>query len=435
MIGQLGPGMGKSMRQWLRILRRIVVWGTLAVLGLFLATLAINAFDESLSTEAKALLQAPPNHYMPEDNIYVALAGFDAPAPLQFKGAATTCPQQSASFFECVREHRSDYAALLNDNRELYQRYLALHRLSGYYETAQPAMVTPFHYPPTGVRNLFLAQVAVRAQSSDASQRQEGLDDLARDLKLWRRMLTGNGTLVAAMLSISSLQADYRLLSDLIADLHISIPAQSEIFPLNSNLKEWNIGPVFAGEFRAKSLMYEQIRVFPSGWNLTESDHRWIRGPMRLCRRVEAQYFKLNATENLDAKLMNAMAAYAAAAPLGARNPSEDFAGLLSIRTLYNPIGRILLRIAAPAYGGYVPRAYDGAALERLVRLSWEIRRQQIEPSAIRDFMRQHPEWSTHPLGGTAFVWKPDLNEIAMQPVGEWQPDRRFSVRIWRRLP
>jgi hypothetical protein len=32
-----------------------------------------------LSPQAKALLRPPPNPYKPEDNIYIAIAGFDAP--------------------------------------------------------------------------------------------------------------------------------------------------------------------------------------------------------------------------------------------------------------------------------------------------------------------------------------------------------------------
>lgn len=64
----------------LRALRRIAIWGSLALLALILAVLAINAFDERPSPEALALLHGPENRYRPDDNLYVSLAGFDAPA-------------------------------------------------------------------------------------------------------------------------------------------------------------------------------------------------------------------------------------------------------------------------------------------------------------------------------------------------------------------
>jgi len=41
--------------------------------------LLVNAHDEPLAPEARALLSAPANPYGPADNIYVALQGFDAP--------------------------------------------------------------------------------------------------------------------------------------------------------------------------------------------------------------------------------------------------------------------------------------------------------------------------------------------------------------------
>jgi hypothetical protein len=86
-----------------------------------------------------------------------------------------------------------------------------------------------------------------------------------------------------------------------------------------------------------------------------------------------------------------------------------------------------------PAYNDYLLRPYDAAALQRLVRLSFEIRRQHIAPSAVDAFMKLHPEWATHPADGRSFVWKPTVNEIAIQPVARQPEGRRFSVRVWQR--
>ena len=84
----------------------------------------------------------------------------------------------------------------------------------------------------------------------------------------------------------------------------------------------------------------------------------------------------------------------------------------MSVRTIYDPIGKILVAIAAPAYENYIVRPYDAAALQRLVRLSFEIRRQRIAPSEIAGFMKLHPEWATHPADGRSFVWKPSSGGI-----------------------
>ena len=63
----------------LRVRRPIAVWGALTLFTLLLSALAINAFDQRPSPEALALIQPPENRYRPEENLYVALARFDAP--------------------------------------------------------------------------------------------------------------------------------------------------------------------------------------------------------------------------------------------------------------------------------------------------------------------------------------------------------------------
>jgi hypothetical protein len=111
----------------------------------------------------------------------------------------------------------------------------------------------------------------------------------------------------------------------------------------------------------------------------------------------------------------------------------SENADFMKIRTIYNPIGKILVAIAAPAYEEYPLRPYDAAALQRLVRLSLKIRRQQVAPSAIPAFMKLHPELSTHPADGASFSWNPTTNEIAIQTIAKQASDRRFSVQIWRK--
>jgi hypothetical protein len=98
----------------------------------------------------------------------------------------------------------------------------------------------------------------------------------------------------------------------------------------------------------------------------------------------------------------------------------------------YNPLGKVLVAISEPVFEDYSLRAWDAAALQRLVRLSYEIRRQRIEPDAIPAFLKQHPEWSTHPADGRPFLWDPTKGELRIQPAAKQPPGRRFSVAVWR---
>jgi len=460
------------------VLRRIVGWGALVLLCPFLVALAINARDERLSSEALALLQMPVNPYRPEENIYVALAGFEAPAgqsvvaagqariahyndqvdgmlqdplalsssadplALKFKGKLDLGSPRETSFWRAVRENGSKVDQLVEQNSELYHRYLALQELPGYFETERASAFTDIVAPGADIRNLFLAKFALQMQTGDEMRRQSALTILRKDMDLWRRMLGGEGNLISKMLAVAYLQNDYLLFSDMIADPDIPIPDNIVSFLSEPTVREWNIGKVFASEFRFHSFFYRQTQALAAaGWQPPDSSGsslwRWfdrvVLTPIAGC------FFKFNATENLDARLMNELAGFAALDPttfsaLRVRYDKWESANADYVRlgTIYNPIGKILVAIAAPAYSDYPLRPYDAAALQRLIRLSLEIRRNRIPPSAIPAFMKLHPEWSTHPADGGPFSWNPSTGEVAIHTVAKQASDRRFSVQIWR---
>jgi hypothetical protein len=464
----------------MRLLRRVAIWGALAIFALILTALAINAFDERPSTEALALLHPPENRHKLDENLYLSLAGFDAPAGLsptsvgqariayynervdtmlqdplrgleaitaadpqrlKFEGSIDFCRPRDASFWEIVRANGPKIEQLVAQNRELYQRYLALFDLPGYYETARPSPATPIYMVPTEVRNLFLASVSLRMQSRDDLQMQAALKTLRQDIDLWHRMLIGEGTLISKMLAVSFLQTDFLILTDMIADPRAAIPQNMDEYLPQLDFSDWNISNAFAAEFRLHTFVYRQTQALVDNhWQPPDStDSGAWRMWNRILSPIEGHFFKLNATENLDARVMNELAGFAALAPstfatdqARLRKWEQKNSDFVSVRTIYNPIGKILVAIGAPAYENYIFRPYDAAALQRLVRLSFEIRRQRIAPSEITSFMKLHPEWSTHPADGRSFVWKQAPDEIAIQPVAQQPADRRFSAQIWR---
>ena len=467
-----------ALSRALRALRRIALWGALTLLALIAVAFGINAFDERPSPETSALSQPPQNPYKPEENIYVALAGFDAPPGqsvfakgqativryneradtmlhdplfglesfakpdpdgLKFQGTTDTCSAWKPSYWACVHENRAKIEQLVDQNRELYERYLALFALPGYCETARPGPATPIYLAPTEVRNLFLANVSLSLQAGDNAQTEAALNSLRQDAELWRRVLTGNGTLISKMVAIALLQKDSLVLSDVIADPRAVIPQNMDAFLPEFAPSDWDISNAFAAEFRVHLFMYRQVQALSEDhWqppDATGAARMWNR----LLSPIEGHFFKINATKNLNAKLMTELARGAALDPstfstkqARLREFEQADADFMSLKTVYNPIGKILVAIAAPAYNDYVLRPYDAAALQRLVRLSFEIRRRQIAPSAVPEFMKLHPEWSTHPADGRPFVWKPSTGEIAIQPVARQPEDRRFSVKIWQ---
>ena len=468
-----------------QLVRRILKWCGIAVAGviglvvlLIVSALAINAHDESLTPQAQALLVAPPNPDPPEDNLYFAILGIDAPAgasatlagqakveefnrslPERLRDPSmeslTAAPQRTPgglefqgkfafaikSYWRDVPAHRAEVEQLLAANRELLERYEDLHHRHGYCDTAQPSLVgAPLAFVPGDLRSLYLAQMVLQLQASEPRVRRQALDDLHDDVATWQTVLTGQGTLVSTMLAIAYLHWDELVLADAIADPGFALPLEAQdaerIAPLFA-LGDWNIGRAFAAEFRAQDAMLRQTARINETGGFAPPDPD--AGPLRRALQgawagTGAPFFKLHATENLFAamaarRMRQADFSAAAAADAGAE-PS-----LVNLRMIYNPGGKGLATLVTSFDEQYPARAADGAAFQRLLRLAYEIRRQQVATAAIPAFLAQHPQWSTHPAGGRPFIFDAGSGEIRVPTVARQPPKRAFSVPVWKGVP
>src|SRR5215469_11902232 len=170
-----------------RILKRLGL-GLLVLTGLagmfLVAALLVNARDEALSREVRALLTPRANPYDAADNIYIALQGFDAPPAesviaagearierynrnidaalrdpsavnvenlvakdahrLAFRGDISFIRPLESSVWNEAPQHEPQIETLLQDNHELIERYLDLILMRGYYETARPSALMPY---------------------------------------------------------------------------------------------------------------------------------------------------------------------------------------------------------------------------------------------------------------------------------------------------
>jgi hypothetical protein len=471
-----------------RALRRLLIWLVIAASGLaalalllFGAAFLINTHDEPLSAQARTLLVPLPNPYKPADNVYLAIEGFDAPAGesviaagaarierynrsvdtalrdpsparltglgaqdahrLQFAGDISFVQPLTTSVWQAAPEHEAQIRKLLADNGELYRRYLDLLPLRGYYETARPSGFAPYPLGPGDVHRLFLAVTALHMRSPFAHERARALADLQLDAQLWRAVFSGEGTLVSKMVATAFLQADELLLADMIADPDVALPQGEQdadaLVPVR-DLTDWDLGSAFAAEFRVSSSMLRQTgQLAANAWVPDTLARSGVSGWLnRLDSRIEGHFFKLHASENLFARqTLSRMGA--AGDPSGFLRSRSTPHGLFPEGEslwahAYNPLGKVLAAIADPAYDNYLLRAWDAAALERLVRLSYEIRRARIDPGAIPAFLRQHAEWSTHPADQRPFLWDAARGELRVQTLARQSPGRRFSVSVWK---
>jgi hypothetical protein len=94
-------------------------------------------------------------------------------------------------------------------------------------------------------------------------------------------------------------------------------------------------------------------------------------------------------------------------------------------------VGKLLLSQILFRSDIYVLRVYDVAAVQRLTKLGYEVRRQHIQPEQIADFIKQHPEWATHPVNGEAFAWNPESSSISLRPLSDRAGNWRYSIPVW----
>jgi hypothetical protein len=199
-----------------RLSAKFVVGLAAVLIFIILVLFIVNSFDAPLSPQAKALLTAPTSPNPPEENIYLAMAGMEDPGDrstvemgaqriaaydkalnaalldpeaalelnkkwdavkLKFDGHPDEFGNPSTgSIWAAAKTHRQEISALLAANQRLYERYLFLHRLKGYYETARPSFMAPVINPPPSLRTLFLADVANRVQNRHISATARGVE-------------------------------------------------------------------------------------------------------------------------------------------------------------------------------------------------------------------------------------------------------------------
>lgn len=433
------------------------------IITLLLVWFAVNLFDRPLSASARAILAPPPDPYRATDNVYVALVGFDAPAgkgiitvgqdrideanrlrgstlgkvnlgwdivpvppttKLQFKGQADAHSLLTAPAWSAAREQRAQIAALTDANQELYHRYLSLHGMHGYFESAgDPASGL---LATTPLRSLFLVNTANSIRTGTPSQQQAAMRGLDEDLQLWRTVLDGTGGILAKIVAARALHADLLLLGDMVTDPGCDLTllqGQGDSLLTPFSLRNWQIGNAYEVEMRWDA---QAFAVVPRG----ASDAPW---PQRVDSWFGRQFFKVDATDNLLAQRTQHLRALAEGDPATYLRRQEAYEAWvrhdLSPVGFYNPVGRALAALST-LNDNFPAQVYDVAAFQRLVFLAYQMRLHGVPSAEVAQFMVQHPEWSTHPVGGAPFRWEPASGRLAVLPIGHEPPGQIFALTL-----
>jgi hypothetical protein len=312
------------------------------------------------------------------------------PNALAFKGDLNCCHPLTSSIWHQVKTQRARIEALTTENGELYQRYGDLHHLNGYYDMARPSLYAPAYFVPQPMRSLFLANVALRIQSPSRTQQLTALDDLGQDILMWKKVLQGEGTLLSKMVAVGALHAEFILQADMLADPKFNLTLIDEGH-------QWMVTPFTLAAWRVGKALYAEMRMqqtlFTDGMSIAaveKLEGQPLTGWKKIDYSFQMHYFKLNATENLQARQVTAFTHFADADPSEYSHSHEAYrqwmkknATVPSLRMIYNPMGKVLVEISPPRYEDYPARVYDIAAMQRLVCLVYQIRRQNIGRAAI----------------------------------------------------
>src|SRR5450631_2776178 len=308
----------------------IVRWPIVAVVVLVTTLIAINAADEISSTQAQTLLRSPPNPYTDADNLFVLLAGLDAPAdrPQLSAGQSNIANYRRASVVQEVtightpeserlqitsgvldwgapdapiwERSRSSAAALsqwTNANRVLLDRYAALLAAKGYYEDAPWRGVDLFYAVPPPLRVLYLANIARAVQSGEESERRAAVNSFQADTTAWRGMLQGEGSMVSKMVATAYLHADLMLLADMIEDRSVpleSLQSGAATLLVPWPQEAWRIGKVFPSEFRRYAAVFTQVAQEPESFRFGGDE--WPNWLERRWNDLGRIFFKPRAT-------------------------------------------------------------------------------------------------------------------------------------------
>jgi hypothetical protein len=431
---------------------------------LLLAWVGLNLFDEPLDATASAMLVPPADPLPADQNLYVAMIGFDAPpgqsifeageariergrgavhargrealsGRLAFRDGNWRWAELTASIWSLVKTHRTELAAVAAANHELLERYRSLHDLQGYSEgIGRPGSFAPAALVLPQTHQLFLAEVANQIQTGAPSERRAALLDLQQDFSMWRRVLDGDGGLLARVLAATLyLHSDILFAGDMVTDPDFDLTglqegARSVLSPFD--LRDWMIGDAYLWEMRRQAAAFAELSTASA--SARGADARWASEADVMLARLA---FKRNATDNLEAERAERLRALANGDPatFADRRAAYRQWAYLNLRPvfwrrLYNPIGRELVSLSPE--DDYPERVFDVAALQRLAFLAYEIRRQGVSRQEVAGFMRGHPQWATNPMDAKPFFWNAATGVLAVMAGGKVYGEGRFSFRL-----
>lgn len=406
----------------------------------------LTLYDERSDPALLAEMTRPLAKFTGPGNAYIALLGFDAPAganpfgigqrKLDIMQKAFAARAGFGEYFESIEEekkkldfrgekpvfydktgagilkylshHSADAEKLISGNRELLDRYRALHAYTEYREPLDYAFYMPF-IRMTPLRNtqlLYFIDIAAKARKGRSV---EALAALQRDMEFWRRVASDSRTLISKLFSFAMLRSDILFAAELGA---VKGRGARERALIQDILRPFDAGEAsLAGDFRSEArYMYKtlELSIEPNA------------GPL------DRLIYKRHATDNRMFAQVQDMVRLAELSPDKFAEKAQVLEDereppyRIGLPFLYNPTGEMLVLIgSSQGWHRYIEKGHNLEGLRRLAWLKILAHRERIQPENIGRFLNTASPDLKDPYTGGLMKWDQAKRSIYFPAVSK----------------
>jgi hypothetical protein len=439
------------------MIKKVIKWVAItlaaAVLLPVLLLVAINLFDEDLDPKAAAYGEPRAASVPATENAYFALIALNASDGAdsmayarawqgEVKAAAVEkrkeklpdskrakrpalCEPRDAPCLSQWREKSDEIAQQLEAYKEDLARYDTLIGYKRYEEILDYAPRADSTMAPyLQVASAQRAYLLRTAMDAEAGRLEEAVAALVKDFAFQRMLLGSSRTLIGKMVAIANFWRDMQFVNELMQ------VRTSEITPFLPQLRQalgalepgkLKLGSTMETEFQLPKAAFQDLREGLVSQGLISGMVEGGSASGKMWDVVGLFFFKRNASLNRSFRYYSGMggvmdapadkldeqqfAFKAAQPPVG---PQWNW--------VYNPVGKILVDVAAPSFQEYAWRVHDLDALSRLLALRIDILTAGVSAEQAAEFIAKSDASLHNPYTRKPMNWDADKKRIYFEP-------------------
>jgi hypothetical protein len=432
-----------------KVLKWIAITLAAVVLLPLLLLVAINLFDEDLDPKAAAYGETRAASVPAAENAYVALIALNASDGAdsvayarawlaEVKAAAAEkrkeklpeskrakrpalCEPRDAPCLGQWREKSAEVARHLEAYKEDLTRYDSLIGYKRYeeildYAPRADSTMAPYQLVASAQRAYLLRA----AMEVEAGRLEEAVAALEKDFAFQRMLLGSSRTLIGKMVATANFWRDMQFVNELME------ARPSEITPFLPRLHQalgalepgkMNLGSTMETEFQLTKAAFRDLREGLVSQGMISGVVEGGSVSDKLWDVVGLFFFKRNASLNRSFRYYSGMGAVMDAP---ADQAEEKLRAFTAARPpsgpqwnwVYNPVGKILVDVAAPSFQEYAWRVHDLDALSRLLVLRIDMLTAGVSAEQAAEFIAKSDASLHNPYTRKPMNWDTDKKRV-----------------------